>query len=40
MVRTIDSGTGAGLGGMTQIDGTLYVVQMEARQILRVDVAE
>ncbi|MAQ19866.1 MAG: hypothetical protein CMN30_34315 [Sandaracinus sp.] len=40
VVRTIDSGTGAGLGGMTQIDGTLYVVQMEARQILRVDVAE
>lgn len=38
IVRTIDTGTGPGIGGMTVLDGTLYFVQMDARTIVRVDV--
>ena len=40
IVRTIDTGTGPGLGGVSSIDGTLYVVQMNQRRVLRVDVTE
>ena len=38
LVRTIDTGTGAGLGGLTVIGGQVYFVQMNERRIYRVDV--
>jgi len=37
-VRTLDTGTGVGLGGMTALDGTLYFVQMSERRVYRIDV--
>ena len=38
LVRTIDTGRGAGLGGMTVIDGHVFFVQMTERKIYRIDV--
>lgn len=37
-IRTIDTGMGAGLGGVTVIDGTIYFVQMNERRVYRIDV--
>ena len=37
-VRTIDTGTGAGLGGLTVLDGRIYFVQMTERRLYRIDV--
>lgn len=39
-IRTIDTGRGAGLGGLTAIDGTLYFVQMNERRVYRVDLLQ
>jgi len=36
-IRTIDTGTGPGLGGLATIDGTLYFVQMNERRVYRMD---
>ena len=38
LVRTLDTGFGAGLGGLTALDGALYFVQMNERLVYRVDV--
>lgn len=40
VVRTIDTGTGEGLGGVTVMDGVIYFVQMRERRVYRVDVDE
>lgn len=40
IVRTIDTELGAGLGGLTTVDGIVYFVQMAERRIVRVDVLE
>jgi len=37
--RTLDTGTGAGLGGLTVLDGRVYFVQMNERRVYRIDVA-
>ncbi len=38
IVRTIDTGLGAGIGGLTVMQGTIYFAQMQSRQIFRVDI--
>ena len=38
ILRTLDTGLGAGMGGITVIDGTIYVAQMAERRIYRIDV--
>lgn len=38
VIRTIDTGMGEGLGGVTTIGGTLYFVQMIERRVYRLDV--
>jgi len=38
IVRTLDTGTGAGLGGLTVRDGVVYFVQMTERRVYRIDV--
>ncbi len=38
VLRTIDTGAGAGLGGMTTLGGALYFVQMTERRVYRIDV--
>lgn len=38
VLRTIDTGTGEGLGGVTVRDGAIYFVQMRERRVYRVDV--
>lgn len=37
-IRTIDTGTGPGLGGLTVLDGRVYFVQMTERRVYRMDV--
>jgi hypothetical protein len=37
-IRTLDTGTGPGLGGLTVLDGRVYFVQMEERRVYRIDV--
>lgn len=37
-IRTIDTGTGMGLGGLTVLDGRVYFVQMTQRRLYRIDV--
>ncbi|MBX3269256.1 MAG: hypothetical protein KF729_03290 [Sandaracinaceae bacterium] len=37
-LRTLDTGTGRGIGGLTVLDGVVYFVQMQARRVLRIDV--
>jgi hypothetical protein len=38
IVRTIDTGTGPGIGGLTVRDGVIYFVQMTERRLYRIDV--
>lgn len=38
-IRTLDTGTGPGLGGLTVLAGRVYFVQMTERRVYRVDVA-
>lgn len=38
-IRTIDTATGPGLGGLTVLDGRIYFVQMTQRRVYRIDVA-
>jgi hypothetical protein len=38
VIRTIDTGTGPGLGGLTVLDGAVYFVQMDERRVYRIDV--
>ncbi len=38
VIRTIDTGTGEGLGGLTVLDGRVYFVQMDERRVYRMDV--
>ncbi|MBO6937711.1 MAG: hypothetical protein JJ863_22270 [Deltaproteobacteria bacterium] len=40
IVRTIDTETGAGIGGLTTVGDTVYFVQMDQRRIVRIDLAE
>ena len=40
VVRTIDTGLGAGLGGVTVLGGDVYFVQMTERRVYRVDLVE
>lgn len=37
-IRTIDTGLGAGIGGLTVMDGVIYFAHMTERRIYRVDV--
>lgn len=39
IVRTIDTGMGEGLGGVTVLDGVIYFAHMRERRVYRVDVA-
>ncbi len=39
-LRTIDTGLGAGLGGLAVIDGTIFAAHREDRRIYRMDLAE
>ncbi|MDQ3036301.1 MAG: hypothetical protein M3Y87_28130 [Myxococcota bacterium] len=38
VIRTIDTGTGEGPGGLTVLDGRVYFVQMNERRVYRMDV--
>ena len=38
LVRTLDTGMGAGLGGLTVMDGVVYFIQMSERRVYRIDV--
>jgi len=38
VLRTIDTGTGEGIGGVTVRDGVIYFAQMRERRVYRVDV--
>lgn len=38
IIRTIDTGLGGGLAGLTVLDGTIYFVHMVERRIYRIDV--
>lgn len=40
VVRTLDTGTGPGLGGATVLGGRVYVAQITQRRVLRIDVVE
>lgn len=40
IVRTVDTGTGAGIGGLTTVDGNVYFVQMAERRVMRIDLGE
>ena len=40
VVRTIDTGLGAGIGGLAVLDGAIYFAHMTERAIYRVDVVE
>jgi hypothetical protein len=37
-IRTLDTGTGPGLGGLTVLEGRVYFVQMTERRVYRIDV--
>lgn len=39
VLRTIDTETGTGIGGMTDIDGDVYFAQIEQRRVVRMSVA-
>jgi hypothetical protein len=38
VLRTIDTGLGKGIGGMTALDGTLYFTHMVTRQVYRLEI--
>jgi hypothetical protein len=40
VLRTLDTGVGAGMGGLVAIDGALYVAHREDRRVLRFDLAD
>ena len=40
IVRTVDSGLGSGIGGLTVMGGSVYFTHMEQRRVFRIDVAE
>ena len=40
VVRTLDTGTGAGLGGVEVLGGRVYFAQMTQRRVMRLDVVE
>ncbi|MFT5352820.1 MAG: hypothetical protein ACI9KE_000017 [Polyangiales bacterium] len=40
IVRTVDTGLGGGIGGMTAMQGSLYFAHMTTRQVYRIDIAD
>lgn len=40
IVRTVDTELGAGIGGMTAMQGSIYFAHMTTRQVYRIDIAE
>ena len=39
-IRTLDTGTGVGIGGLTVMNGSIYFVQMRERRVYRIDVVD
>ncbi|TVQ94477.1 MAG: hypothetical protein EA397_02065 [Deltaproteobacteria bacterium] len=40
IIRTFDTGLGAGMGGITTLDGTIFIAHMEHKTVYRLDVIE
>ena len=40
IVRTVDTGLGTGIGGMTAMQGSIYFAHMTTRQVYRIDIAD